>query len=292
MATDKSFFLAGDCKDLGYRNVRDNPDGAEAKAFVESLWSRYHDLADPHFRQDSRNHFHARFWEMYLAVTLRERRFELKRVGDEGPEFYVMHNGRKIWVEAVAPGPGEGNDRVPAYRPGEVTKVPVEKILLRFTNALAEKRNKYWKARGKGIINPNDLYLLAINSRRIPHAPFGNTLPFFVQAFLPFGPLACELDIRTNEIVDTYYQLRENIEKESEALVSTTAFLNPEFSFVSAVLHSGIDCADRPVILGQDFMILYNPTAVKKNRLDPNVFHWCQQILYQDGHLEFRPELK
>jgi hypothetical protein len=80
MATDKSFFLTGDCKDPAYRNVRDNPDGAEAKAFVESLWSRYHDLADPHFRQDARNHLHARFWEMYLALTLRERRFELKRV--------------------------------------------------------------------------------------------------------------------------------------------------------------------------------------------------------------------
>jgi hypothetical protein len=223
---------------------------------------------------------------MFLAVTLRERGFELNRVGDEGPEFYFMHNGRKIWVEAVAPGPGEGNDRVPDCRQGET--VPVEKILLRFTNPLDKKKENYNRAVEKKIIAPEDLYLLAINSRGIPHAPFGNTLPFFVQAFLPFGPLTYELDVITKEIVDPYYQFRESIEKQSGKAVPTTAFLNPEFSFISAVLHSGVGCEDCPTIFGQDFIILYNPT----NPLDPSIFNWCQQIFYRDGYLEFIPELK
>ena len=192
MSSEQSFFLPGDCEDPAYRNVRDNHARADQGEFIDSLWFRYRDLADPHFREDARNHFLERFWEMYLAVTLRERGFQLTRIGDKGPEFYFLHNGRKVWVEAVAPRPGEGKDRVPDYPYGQVYTVPTEKILLRFTNALDEKRNKYIKALKDKIIEPIDIYLLAINSRSIPHAPFGNTMPFFVQAFLPFGNLAVD----------------------------------------------------------------------------------------------------
>jgi len=287
----QSFFLPGECKDRGYRNVRDNPNRPEWRTFVNELWSRYHDLGleDPHFREDARNHFLERFWEMYLAVTLWERGFKLTRVEDEGPEFYFEYNSRKVWVEAVAPGPGEGKDRVPETSDGET--VPTEKIILRFTNVLAEKRNKYCKARKKGIIAPDDLYVLAINSRGIPDAPFGNTMPFFVQAFLPVGNRAVLIDTETKEVVERFYQKRENVIKVNEAPVSTTAFLNPEFSFIAAIVHSGVDWANHPANLGEEFIILHNPTAAPP--FDTTVFHWAaHQIFFHDGHLEFVPELK
>jgi len=288
-STDQSFFLAGDCKDPAYRNVRDNPERPEVRAFVDSLWSQYRDLADKHFRQDARNHFLERFWEMYLAVTLKERGFQLIRVGGKGPEFFFLQNGHKVWVEAVAPRPGEGEDRVPEVRyDGEVQDVPTEKIILRFTNALAEKRNKYNNMLQEQIIAPDDFYLLAINSRGIPHAPYHNTMPFFVQAFLPFGNLTALIDNKTGKIVKTSYQKRENVIKAKGSSVPTTAFLNPEFSFVSAVLHSGVDCANRPAILGDDFSILHNPTA--SHPFEPSVFQWCKQMFYQDGKLERRPK--
>jgi hypothetical protein len=292
-----SFFISGGCQDQAYRNVRDNlltinkilyPNRPEPRQFVESLWSRYSDLADPHFREDARNHFLERFWEMYLAVTLRERGFQLRRAGREGPEFYLMCNDHKVWVEAVVPGPGEGIDRVPEICYGEIQTVPTEKILLRFTNCLYEKRKKYKEALEKKIINSDDLYLLAINSRGIPHGPLGNTLPFFVQAFLPFGNAAMDLNTKTLKIIKSYYQYRDNVVKESGTPVSTTAFLNPEYSFVSAILHSGVDCLNHPDILGEDFMILHNPTAL--HPLDPPIFHWCKQLFYRDGGLEIMPD--
>jgi hypothetical protein len=148
--------------------------------------------------------------------------------------------------------------------------------------------NKYNEALQKEIIDANDLYLLAINSRGIPHAPYGNTMPFFVQAFLPFGNLACDVDTETGKIVETYYQLQpRECCKNERAAVSTTTFLNSEFSFVSAVLHSAVDCVNHPDILGDDFSILHNPTAASP--LDGLAFDWCEQILYQDGKLERRP---
>ncbi|MFA5111444.1 MAG: hypothetical protein WC443_08575, partial [Desulfobaccales bacterium] len=155
MSFDQSFFLPGDCQDPAYRNVRDNPNNKlylrEAKAFVESLWIRYRDLKDsknlylkdPHCRTSALNGFLSRFWEMYLAVTLHDHGFKLERYGNKGPEFYFWHNNRKVWVEAVAPGPGINENRVPGCSNSILKDVPEEKILLRFTNALDEKRKKY-----------------------------------------------------------------------------------------------------------------------------------------------------
>lgn len=298
-SANQSFFIPGDCKDTTYLNVRDNPhnnpDLTEAKVFVESLWTRYYDLTDSHFLQDARNHFLQRFWEMYLAVTLRDRGFQLKKVRKAGPEFYFLHKGRKVWVEAIAPGPGDKEeDRVPDYFSREVTKIggmkwemektPVEKIILRFTNALETKKGKYQHALNRRIIASDDLYLLAINSRGIPYASHCHDIPYFVQAFLPFGNSVMLWDTKKGKIDKGFYQKREKIVKAKGSPVPTTAFLNPESSFVSAVLHSGVDCVNYPAILGDDFVVLHNPTAL--HFLDPTVFQWCEQMFFQNGRLE------
>jgi len=129
-----------------------------------------------------------------------------------------------------------------------------------------------------------------MNSRGIPYAPRWHTLdiPYFIQAFLPFGNLSALWDTKTGEIDKTFYEKRENVAKVKGSSVPTTAFLNPEFSFVSAVLHSGVDCVNRPDILGDDFIVLHNPTA--KHPLDPTIFQWCEQMFYQNGKLERRPK--
>lgn len=306
LSTDQSFFLPGDCKDPAYRNVRDNPDFAEDRAFVESLWTRYPSyLRDRTCRSNARNDFLARFWEMYLAVTLRERGFKLERFGNEGPEFYFMHNNRKVWIEAVAPGPGNTEDQVPDYFSREVTKIggveleimvptPVEKIILRFTGVLFGKdgkKDKYFKAVEKGIIAQNDLYILAINSRGIPYAAHRHPtdIPYFVQAFLRFGNMVWLWNTKTGEIDKTFYQKRENVIKAKGAPVSTSAGLDTAFAFVSAVLHSAVNCVNHPAILGEDFSILHWPAASPSHRLDPSFFSWCEQWFYQDDQLERRP---
>src|SRR5262245_28428217 len=135
-----TFFMDGPCKDPGYESTRDHPQGVSYKHFIEELWIRFRPLADRHFREDARDHFLQRFWEMYLGVTLLDRGFDLQRHGDEGPEFYAVVAGRRMWFEAMAPGPGEGPDRVqewaPATSPSEIRAryVPTEKIILRFTS--------------------------------------------------------------------------------------------------------------------------------------------------------------
>lgn len=270
------FFLTGEAKDIKYKNIRDVARLEEARQFIAYLWGRYKKFADPHFREDAKNHFLERFWEMYLAVTLIEHGFNINRVGEEGPEFYIEQDGKRIWVEAIAPGPGEGPDRVPEPECGVAYRVPTEKILLRFTHALSEKRNKYIEARKKGIISPDDGYLLAINSRGIPHTPSGNPNPYFIQAYFPVGPPVVSIDPSTGNIVDSFYQYRPAVQKLNGANIPTTAFLDQEFSCISSVLHSSVDCVNRPETLGGDFCMLHNPNA--SLGVDQSLFSWCEQL--------------
>jgi hypothetical protein len=151
-----NFFLQGHSEDLAYKNVRDSPHHEDTRQFISNLWKRYKLFSDPHFREDAKNHFLERFWEMYLAVTFIERGFNIRRVGHEGPEFFIDRGNKKIWVEAVVPGAGDGPDRVLEPESGVAYEVPTEKILLRFTQALAEKSKKYKEALQKGIVSPDD----------------------------------------------------------------------------------------------------------------------------------------
>lgn len=281
------FFMDGLCEDLGYRNTRDHPRGARHKEFVEALWRRFYPLADIHFREDARNHFLQRFWEMYLGVALLEHGFDLHRHGGEGPEFYAFIGNSRIWFEAIAPGPGTGPDQVPQLIVGEAAYVPTEKILLRFTNALNEKRKKYTSALAKGIISIEDYYILAINSQGIPNARYGGSIPYFIQAFLPFGPLTIAFDTKSFEQTDSFYAFRPEVTKVSGSPVSTRSFLDEEASFCSALLHSGVDCANHPSQLGGDFSVLHNPGA--RRPLDTTAFGGCEQLTFRDGQLHRSP---
>jgi hypothetical protein len=279
------FFIDGPCEDLAYLNTRDHPAGIDDKRFVEELWTRFYQLADPHFREDARTHFHQRFWEMYLAVALLEYDFDLKRYGAEGPEFYAMLDNKRLWFEAVAPGPGNGPDQVPPLcYDGQFRDVPTEKMLLRFTNALDEKRRRYFSALEKGIISEDDQYVLAINSRGIRHhSLYENSMPLFIQAFLPIGPLVVPFNVTTKQWEEAFYQNRHQIAKLSGSPVSTRTFLDEEAQFCSLVLHSGVDCANYPAKLGDDFAILHNPNARCPVALSK--FAWCEQFIVENNRL-------
>ena len=279
------FFAPGDAPSLAYNNIRDLTHGPvpEARRFIEELWARYQGLEDPHFLQDARTHFLERFWEMYLGVSLMERGLKPTRSGDAGPEFWCEHDGQKIWVEAVAPGPGTGADRVDEPIVGVADYIPIEKILLRFTSAVADKRRRYLAAVDKGLIETSAPYVLAINSRGIPHAPYGSTMPFFLQALLPIGEPTMVIDRSSGEVVDSYHALRETIQKAGGTRISTSTFLDPGSSFISAVLHSGVDCVNRPSVLGGDFCVLHNPSASQPLKM--TTFEWCKQYVLVDGDL-------
>jgi hypothetical protein len=289
----RSFFLPGTDCGLGYLNVRRSRFLRPAKLYVEHLWQTYAPYADQHFRQDARKHFLQRYWEMYLTVALIDAGFTPTKLADEGPEFFIELEGRRVWVKAIAPGGGEGPDKVPEFPPGTAFNVPAEQVLLRYTHALAEKRTKYLRNVRKGIIGPDDGYIVAINCREIPHARYGGVIPYALQAFLPFGPLTAVYVLRKGQITDRYFTKRESISKLKGTQIPTTAFLDPAYACVSAIIHSAVDAANSPVVLGADLFVLHNPLASQP--IPTKTFSRWRQYVFADDQIrmiESNPRLK
>jgi hypothetical protein len=143
--------------------------------------------------------FWQRAWEMLLHDHLARLGHGLYS-NNEGPDFAIRSKGMTVWVEAVVPTPiGVPNEwlEVPPPRFG-ARKVPHEEMLLRWTSALKEKRDRLegraQGARGygaKGIVQNCDSYVVAINACRLSslgQEKGASGLPLAVEAVFPVGP--------------------------------------------------------------------------------------------------------
>lgn len=252
-----------------------------SEAFVEGLWKRYEPYADSKFPQKAQDAFHQRFWEMYLGVSLLEKGLNLTKHSDKGPEFYVQLNDKKVWFEAIAPGPGDKSkrDTVPKPEFGKGRDVPIEQKLLRFTNALATKSQCYVNALSEGIIAPDDGYVLAINSYTVsPGATIGYPLPYIVQALFGIGTPGYAIDPVSHDIVDSYCPHLPYVAKSNAEKIPMGHFRDGGAAFCSAVIHSSVDCANYPAELGQDFLVVLNPTATHQIPID--TFPWWTRYTF------------
>lgn len=281
-----SFFLRGaDCS-KAYSNFRGMRKWRELRQYAKKLWQIYEPFADSHFRVDARKHFFERYWEMYLTVALLANGARPVRVGPRGPEFFFSAHGKRIWIEAIAPGAGDGPDAVRENSSGTASEIPLDSIILRYTNALHVKNEKLQEEMARGIIAADDIVVIAINGAGIPYAPWGSTLPYLTQALLPIGPLTLSFDRATGQITDRCYRRKEAVQKKSGAAISTMPFLESAYSRVSAVIHSSAGPATFNRRLGADFFVLHNPLAI--NPLPTNVlaqwpqYHWSNDSLRID----------
>lgn len=260
-----SLFSPGDATDQSYLNVRDSADAriATIREHTEQLWVEYECHADPHFLTECRRDFHARFWEMYLVVTL-------MRLGHKvtcpkpGPDAGIVVEGRRIWFEAVAPKPGADGapDRVPEMRMDEMNWVPNEQIILRYLNAVRTKlTEQYPRWREAGIVAEQDALVIAVNPKEIAHELVDTIPPRIVQVAFPIGPPTVSLEGRSGKVLEEVYQRRVAIPKANGAVVPTGAFLHDTGVSLSGLLCSRVDVANYPAQLGAVFQFVPNPLA-------------------------------
>ena len=123
------------------------------KEKFDKLWERYAPYADSHFLSQIRINFHQRSWEMYMGNVLLDKGLEIKST-DEGPDFIIENTA---YIECVAPTKGDPGkpDSVPemfvATKPEEirVQDVPVDKMILRITQAIKDKASNLGQQRDK-----------------------------------------------------------------------------------------------------------------------------------------------
>ena len=283
-----SFFLRNVDAEPLYELVRDDPEFVDAKDYIEHLWCTFHDIADDHFLSKAPKSFHQHFWEMYLACTLRSKGMELVRVGGEGLEYYVKKDGQRLWMEAIAPTAGSFPNAVPSFTSREqLTEVPVEAILLRLTGAFRCKMNAYYKAVRKGIVLPNEQFVLAINARAIRDWPLHTEMPLFVKALLPIGQQVFHINAGETSVAPPTHLRREQIATAAGSLVSTAGLLCDEAIPLAAVLHSEVDPLNCPTLLGNDFDALLNPRASPP--LPTDYFAWARRYYLNSGRIHVAP---
>jgi hypothetical protein len=151
-----------------------------------------------------------------------------------------------------------------------VKAVPEKEILLRLRSAISSKLDAWGKWRSQKIVGSHDIFIIAINGRRMRAGLGDSEPPFIVRAVFPIGPLTAIWDKSKHEIVETYYDHRDSLNKKSGAKVETDIFLSSEFSDVSAIVYSFVDAANHPQMEGQDFRLVHNPSA--KNPLPRGFF--------------------
>jgi hypothetical protein len=269
------------CKD--YLVIRDNPKFAKVKESINEMWPKYKNFADKNFQKELSKNFQQRFWEIYLGNTLIENGFKLvKRGNREGPDFHILKSGKDIWIEAVAPNSGMGDDAVPAIEEFNFdTPIPEEKIILRFSNAIMEKYKKLLVYTSKGIIKNGDIFIIAMNGRGIQLNMTEDPIPLILKAVYPVGDPIVNIDSLSNEKISENLELRLYIKKSSGTSIPVDTFLNDKFSGISGLLYSNVIFYELHNTPGSEFVLIDNYMA--KNHFEKD---WLKQGKYwkKDGN--------
>jgi hypothetical protein len=323
MTGSNSFFLPEKSSEwVGYKNLRIGKSdmSREIGAYLEQLWVHWSPYADLHFQnecQQAEEKFTQRFWEMYLGVKLLEQGKEIQSK-DTGPDICLIHEGKKIWIEAIAPSSGkhgnpnsvppvfyeeikycpETGETLPLTGRGDTLSVLENPVRLRYLAAIRDKYcsiDRQKKRRGlipylaKGVIDRNDQVIIAVNSGNIDQEAPG-WMPVILKACFGFGDYQIHLshNRQTGETktTGTSYTRRDTAIKVTEINpgleIDSAIFLSPKYPHISAVLFSYAKLGRTP--FGGELMLIHNPFA--KNPLPHGIFKDCQDIWLSEIQIE------
>lgn len=235
-------------------------------------------LADRKFEIELTGDSDDKFWscvsEALVYVRLRDKLVPSRPNVGLGPDFLAEIGQQRVWIEVICPAPVG----VPAdwleIRTNQVTSMPHEAILLRWTAAIKEKTEKLvgsldGKVRGyleQGVVSPNDCYVIAVNGCRFRHGPFPALLgisqfPYAAEAVFPIGPYQIRINRETLRTIGHGHQERFTIMKPNGASVPSHAFLDPRYKPVSAIWamdFNGCGAIGNP----EPSALIHNPNAI------------------------------
>jgi hypothetical protein len=269
-------FTPGDAADPSYGNLRDGTVErlTRARAHCEYLWVFFEHHADPHFLTQLRSEFDARYWEMYLTVSLILAGYQVT-CPKPGPDAGIIYRGRRIWFEATSPTCGDPSKPDYIASPpsdGRAYDVPNEKIILRYLTRISDKYDcQYANWLKKGTVSDNDCFVIALNPRAIPFDIVDTNPPRILQAAYTVREPYIEISRETGRAVGSGYHFRDHIvktpknepqqgaDKKEPAKVPIGVFQDKEHLGLSALLCSRIRAASRHGEFGDDFQLVPNP---------------------------------
>jgi hypothetical protein len=228
----------------------------------EEMWAVYEPYADPHFLIEFHKVTNARYWEMYLTCAFIAAGLSVDS-SPEGPDILVTRDGARIWVEAVeaTQGAESSADRTLEFGNDVVFDYPEEQILLRYRNAIEAKHEKLKRYLENGIVQPEDAYVIAVNSGLIPYAFMTEEPPRIANAVYPMGAIQAHVSTETGELLSVDSAYRPTIAKASGSTVSTDVFLDEAYAGISGVIYSGANAWNMPSSMGSDLALVHNLMA-------------------------------
>jgi hypothetical protein len=254
---------------------------------AERFWAAFKPYADhgfvPAFCTDDPAAFQQRYWELFLGATLLEQGLALRPNPGKGPDLSFDMAGRIVWIEAISPGPGDGNNRIPETHlqdPSEplvVHEVPDREILLRHTAAIEEKVQKYRGYRQNGIVAETEPFIIALDCSQLGIFGFHGIsgYPATLEAVFPAGPQQVHFVPGGPEQTTSDIQYRPAVANANQAQVATTRFLDETYSGISGVLSTSRSDAERipeiPVIFVHN-KLAKNPIRPLPIRVDTEYY--------------------
>jgi len=247
-----------------YAMQRDHRLREKLRAKYEAHWQVFQKVAYEGFREKFQREFYSCWWEMYLGVSIINRRLPVvPGRPNEGPDFQVqLDDGSTVWVEATAPQRGTSDDQIPLEKyDGQMTTEPTDEAILRFTQAMQVKRNKFEEYTQNGIVDAKDGMVIALSpcsfqDEAMMSLEFDEPYPL---AFLA-GFDASKVVVRGDGSIH-WGGWRQTIQRKSGSPVRVDPFAQPEFSIISGVLYT-VESPFNPETEDKYRMRLYlNPEA-------------------------------
>lgn len=244
------------------RKLPEDPEIFRFRERIVELFSYLDGLEDSHFEYQLDQDPYARLWEMMVAKILKVEGHEPKST-DQGPDFFVEKDGKRVFIEAICPGPGDdGNpNSVPPviYDVTVAQRVPIAQIVLRILSALDEKKKKYKKYFDCGIVSPSDICIIALSLSKFRRAYRLNP-PIILRATHGLGNEYFIFGTGEDDAEEGFASC-ESIQKFSGTEIDTRFFLSEENDLISAVLYA--DCSFFSLVFDvfAESMIIHNPKA-------------------------------
>lgn len=283
--------------DAEYLATRDREWRKDIRDLVDSLWARYQPYCgDPDFVARVRREFVPLTWQMYVGVCLLEAGLTLEKSDAEGPDHKISVDGRRIWVECRAVGPGEGKnaairtygnaDQQGAYRPP-----PDDKLEPRITGAIWDKVQKHREWVDAGIVAPEDPYIIAVYTGTIPDADEEIIFPRIVNLMYGLDGIGWEYEVDSEKPVETVPLYRSSIDRPGKQPISRRGFVDPELTLVSAAIVSNHGAYRPARALGRDLVTVHNLAAanpIPRGLIRLGREYWATAVV---EHADHRPEL-
>jgi hypothetical protein len=251
-----------------YVHIRDSKYCEDHRRYLDAAWGVFREHADDEFVTEFRSpgQFQGRAWELRIAWTLRDIGLAF-RGPKPGPDFVISVGGGPLYIEATAPRATDGllANYEAAARFG--ARVPDEEIILRYTGAIEEKMRKLAGYHSKGIVRPEDPFVIALSGANIPQSSIEEwPFPRILKPLFAIGEPYLAVPIGGGAEPTSGIHRREERKTANGGPVPCAMFLENGHRRLSAVIFSPWDIKNRPESYGKppgnDFLVVHNPYAL------------------------------